>query len=169
MKKHYEQQLRAFVEKQSKLEKDLENSRRDHERLRKHADVKKMAYEKENTCMLIVIWLIMIFIAKTEELNKTQILLKQTKEQLSISSQKLMSHNSKGDAEKNKYVKIIDDFKMANKILKEEIREKDKEFKQLQEEKELNDTAQDSTIDKQVFFKPNILPLKTRLNSLILC
>lgn len=39
---------------------------------------------------------------------------------------------------------------MANKILKEEIREKDRELKQLQEDKKESESIQDNTIDKDV-------------------
>ena len=71
-------------------------------------------------------------------------------ENLFIAERKAGEVSTKGDAEKNKYIKIIDDFKAANKILKGELREKDKDIKQLCEEKKQSEKDQDGNIDKQV-------------------
>ena len=71
-------------------------------------------------------------------------------ENLFIAERKAGEVSTKGDAEKNKYIKIIDDFKAANKILKGELREKDKDIKQLCEEKKQSEKDQGGSIDKQV-------------------
>lgn len=137
----HEKDIKELSDKNSKLEKDVINAERDKDRLKKDSGrtyfFKPLDFKGK-------------YNAKCVELDKTLIRLKALEEKLSIAETKLSSQSRKTDDEKVNLLRSMN-------ILKEEIREKDREIKQLLEEAKGSEPT-DDLIDKSLISKYLLQP-----------